>query len=224
MLGFGLRLLLSKLTAKLPLCVYVDAHTYVCIDAHTLLTAKLPLCVSPNPNPNPNPLEAHSQALTLCVRATATATATARVRVRVRVRVKARMMHMRMMHMRMMHMHMMHMLMMHMLMMHMLMMLMLLLVRLHRPPPWHDANTATSSYLGSRLGRLIYRYFLLAHTAASYLGSRLGRLIAPPCALGVLEGDPYVRVWARAQRTTRVLQAVGVLLLWMAWRRAMRPI
>ena len=31
-------------------------------------------------------------------------------------------------------------------------------------------------------------------------------------------------VWARAQRTTCLLQGAGVWLLWMAWRRAMRLI
>ena len=58
-----------------------------------------------------------------------------------------------------------------------------------------------------------------ARLALSKLAARLPLLpclLAPPAALGVLEGQPYVTVWKRAQRTTRTLQAAGPALVALA--------
>lgn len=40
-----------------------------------------------------------------------------------------------------------------------------------------------------------------------------GRLFAPPTAIGVLNAEPYVDVWRRAARTTRVVQAAAAALV-----------
>jgi hypothetical protein len=41
----------------------------------------------------------------------------------------------------------------------------------------------------------------------------IGRLFAPPVAIGVLNAEPYVNVWRRAMRTTRVVQAAAAVMI-----------
>ena len=44
--------------------------------------------------------------------------------------------------------------------------------------------------------------------------SKLSSVIfAPPAAFQILAGEPYVRIWRRCERTTRLLQALGLLAM-----------
>ena len=66
-----------------------------------------------------------------------------------------------------------------------------------------------------------------ARLLLSKLAARLPLLrdvFTPPAALGVISGEPYARVWRRAQRTTRALQATGALALVAAARVARRAL
>ena len=72
--------------------------------------------------------------------------------------------------------------------------------------------------------------FIVGFGARLFLSKLVARLpllrdvFTPPAALGVISGEPYARVWRRAQRTTRALQAIGALALVTAARVARRAL
>jgi hypothetical protein len=93
------------------------------------------------------------------------------------------------------------------------------------PPPY----TKSPSYAEAQVGfpyqydqaTFVSRLFLLGFALRVLLSKTLGRLplagrlFAPPALVGVLNIEPYIDVWRRAMRTTRVLQA-AVAVLWVA--------